>query len=303
MIIGRLSFRQPSRGRTPRAKHHGGFAITAKRGRILEQDTKTLVGFHLENGVGYITLNRPQARNSINEAMFELLLDILQQCEKLDQLRVLVLRSQGSVFCAGGDIHFFSQLLTVSTAERQQQLARYIGLAHRTIEALLAIPCPVVAALQGAAAGYGMSLGCAADIIIAEQGCQLVPAYNELGATPDGGLTYLLPTLIGNKRTLEMLWLNRNLTVEEAQNWGLVNRVCPAGALDQAVEEVAVSLSRGPEHAQRNLKRLVTQHLRLQLSRQMEQELNSFLSCAATAEFVKGVQAFLERHTAAFKKD
>jgi 2-(1,2-epoxy-1,2-dihydrophenyl)acetyl-CoA isomerase len=260
----------------------------------LEQAVEPFVGFHLENGIGYITLNRPQARNSINEAMFESL---------MDQLRVLVLRAQGNVFCAGGDIQLFRQLLTVIAADRQQQLARYIGLAHRAIAALLAIPCPVVAALQGAAAGYGMSLACAADIIIAEQGCQLVPAYMALGATPDGGLTYLLPALIGNKRTLEMLWLNRALSVEEALGWGLVNRVCPPGALDQAVAEVAAPLSRGPGQAQRNLKRLVTQHLKSQLSQQMDQELNSFLACAASADFVEGVQAFLERRPVAFNGD
>ncbi|RTE65321.1 hypothetical protein EH243_12855 [Amphritea opalescens] len=267
----------------------------------MEQTVEKLIGFELVDGVGYITLNRPNARNSINEAMFESLLRVLQRCETLDSLRVLVLRGEGDVFCGGGDIQFFRQLLTATPASRQQQLAGYIHSAHQVIAALMAIPCPVVAAVQGAAAGYGMSLACISDIVIAEQGCQFIPAYTALGATPDGGLTYLLPSLIGEKRALDVLWLNRAVKAEEALDWGLVNRVCAPGLLAQTVEEITATLSQGARQAQRNLKKLVTERARSQLSQQMDQELNSFLTCAATDDFIEGVQAFLERRPSQFK--
>ncbi|MBU2964151.1 enoyl-CoA hydratase-related protein [Amphritea sp. 2_MG-2023] len=267
----------------------------------MEQTVEKLIGFELENGVGYITLNRPNARNSINEAMFESLLAVLQRCETLDSLKVLVLRGEGDVFCGGGDIQFFRQLLTATPASRQQQLAGYIHSAHQVIAALMAISCPVVAAIQGAAAGYGMSLACASDIIIAEQGCQFIPAYTALGTTPDGGLTYLLPALIGEKRALDVLWFNRAVKAEEALDWGLVNRVCAPGMLAQTVEEFTATLSQGARQAQRNLKKLVTERSRSQLSQQMDQELNSFLKCAATDDFIEGVQAFLERRPSQFK--
>ncbi|WP_372741579.1 enoyl-CoA hydratase/isomerase family protein [Neptunomonas sp.] len=267
----------------------------------MAQTADKLITFNLDDGVGYITLNRPHARNAINETMFALLLEVLQQCETLETLNVLVIRAKGEVFCGGGDIQLFRQLIKETPAYRQQQLADYIASAHRVMAALLAIPCPVVTAIQGAAAGYGMSLACASDIIIAEQDCQFIPAYTALGTTPDGGLTYLLPALIGEKRALDVLWLNRSLGMDEALSWGLISRICAPGMLDQAVKDVVEPLSRGARQAQRNLKRLVTAELKSSLIQHMDKELDSFLTCAGTADFIEGVEAFLERRPSAFK--
>lgn len=266
----------------------------------MNSGAETQIHFRLEAGIGTLTLNRPLARNSISEAMFRTLLETLEQCAALDSLRALVLRAEGPVFCAGGDVQFFQQLLTVSVAERLQLLANYIGLAHQVILALANVPCPVVASIRGAAAGYGMSLACTADIIVAESGCLLVPAYGALGTTPDGGMTHLLPALIGEKRTLEILLLNRPVEVENALAWGLINRVCQTGTLDDTVEKIAGRIASGSQGVASRLKGLVRSGQVEVLAGQLEKELASFLSCAAEPDFEEGVHAFLEKREPAF---
>ncbi len=258
------------------------------------------IGFKLENGVGTITLNRPEARNSISEGMFASLLVILTECRGNKSLQVLVIEAEGPVFCAGGDVQFFQQLLAVSPRERKQMLTRYIGLAHHVILALAEIPCLVIAAVRGAAAGYGMSLACAADILLAEQGSRFVPAYAALGTTPDGGLTYRLPTLIGEKRALEVLSTNRPLRAEEALAWGLVNRVADVGNLDQTVADVVEKLSAGSLSAQLRMKALLAQRRLAELATQLDEELQSFILCSDSSDFIEGVQAFLEKREPRF---
>ncbi len=258
------------------------------------------ITFHIESDVAYITLNRPKALNSFSESMFQELLEILQHCMNASQLRALALRSEGKVFCAGGDIQFFQQLLSLPAKERSKPLASYIGLAHQVILALAEIPCPIIAAVQGAAAGYGMSLACMADIIVAEQDARFVPAYMALGTTPDGGMSLMLPSIIGQKRALDILLFNRSIEMNDAQHWGLVSHISPSGALDQTLSTLTQSLIKGPQQPHRQLKNLIRRPSPHVLKDHLDSELASFLLCAASHDFEEGIRAFLARRQAVF---
>ena len=213
--------------------------------------------FEQRQGIAWITLNRAEARNALSEQALQQLLEAFTRCVQSSDLRAVILKGAGPVFCAGGDVAFFRQLLELQPEARREPLARYIGLAHQAVLALAQIPVPVIAVVQGAAAGVGMSLACRADFIVAEAGCRFVPAYTALGTTPDGGLTQTLPAIIGEKRALDVLLFNRSLDAAQAQQWGLVSQVAQSGELERTATELATRLVAGPAAASRQLKQLV----------------------------------------------
>ncbi len=256
--------------------------------------------FEQHQDLAWITLNRPEARNALSERALQQLLEAFVRCAESPSLRAVILRGAGPVFCAGGDVAFFRQLLELSPEARREPLARYIGLAHRAMLALAQIPVPVIAAVQGGAAGVGMSLACRADVIVVEQGCRFIPAYMALGTTPDGGLTQLLPELIGEKRALDVLLFNRPIEAAQAQQWGLVSLVAQPGTLESSATQLATRLMAGPSAATRQLKRLVKGESLARLAEHLDRELQSFVACATTAAFEEGVRAFLEKRTPVF---
>jgi 2-(1,2-epoxy-1,2-dihydrophenyl)acetyl-CoA isomerase len=251
--------------------------------------------FEQQQGIAWVTLNRPEARNALSEGALLQLQDAFERCAQAPSLRAVILRGTGSVFCAGGDVGFFRQLLELSPEARREPLERYIGLAHRAMLALAQIPVPVIAAVQGSAAGVGMSLACRADVIVAEQGCRFIPAYMALGTTPDGGLTQILPQLIGEKRALDVLLFNRSIDSAQAQQWGLVSLVAQPGTLESTASELATRLAAGPAAATMQLKQLIKRCDLEQLAGHLDRELRSFLACATTPAFEEGVRAFLEK--------
>lgn len=258
--------------------------------------------FEQRQGIAWITLNRPAARNALSDRALQQLLEAFSRCVASPELRAVILRGTGPVFCAGGDVAFFRQLLELLPEARRDPLAHYIGLAHQAMLALARIPVPVIAAVQGAVAGVGMSLACRADFIVAEAGCRFVPAYTALGTTPDGGLSQVLPAIIGEQRALEMLMFNRSIDAAQAQQWGLVSHVAEPGWLERSVMELAEGLGAGPAVATRQLKRLVKGENLARLADHLDRELQAFTACALTAEFEEGVSAFLEKRTPVFDR-
>jgi 2-(1,2-epoxy-1,2-dihydrophenyl)acetyl-CoA isomerase len=157
------------------------------------------------------------------------------------------------------------------------------------------MPQPVVASVRGAAAGFGLSLLCACDLAIASHDSYFTAAYRNLGVTPDGGLSYALPRLVGSKKAMEILLLGERFGADEALRLGLVNRVVPDAELERATTALATALAAGPSLATRNGKRLIRQSLSQPLSVQLDAEAVSFAACAATTDFTEGVRAFLEK--------
>jgi 2-(1,2-epoxy-1,2-dihydrophenyl)acetyl-CoA isomerase len=157
--------------------------------------------------------------------------------------------------------------------------------------------------VQGAVAGFGLSLMCACDLALAADDAYFTAAYRHIGLTPDGGLSFALPRLVGSKKAMEILLLGERFGADEALRLGLVNRVLPAADLERETAAFAAALAAGPVLATRNGKRLLRQSLSQPLSVQLDAEAASFSACAASGDFVEGVRAFLEKRPPRFDRD
>ena len=250
--------------------------------------------------VATLTLNRPGSLNALDATMIDALVAHAAALAADDALRCVVIRGAGRHFMAGGDIRYFAEQLGLAPQERQEQLSRTIGRLHAAIEQLRRMPHPIVAGVHGAVAGFGLSLMCACDLVIAADTSYFTSAYRQLGLTPDGGLSYALPRQVGLKKAMEILLLSERFGPEEALRLGLVNRVVPEGELARATADVVARLVAGPVAAMRNAKRLLQQSLSHTLAEQLRSEAESFGACSATDDFVEGVRAFLDKRPPRF---
>ncbi len=253
--------------------------------------------------VATLTLNRPESLNALDPAMMDALVAHTAALAADASLRCIVVRGAGKHFMAGGDIRHFAGQLELAPDERQRRFTRMIERLHAAIEQLQRMPHPVLASVHGAVAGFGLSLLCACDLALAAEGSYFTAAYRQLGLTPDGGLSYALPRLVGSKKAMEILLLGERFGAEEALRLGLVNRVVPEAELERATAAMAAALAAGPVLATRNGKRLLRQSLSQPLSAQLEAEATSFGACTATGDFVEGVRAFLDKRVPHFGED
>ena len=162
------------------------------------------------------------------------------------------------------------------------------------------MPKPVVAIVQGAAAGFGLSLVLAADLALAADDAVFTSGYIHLGTSPDGGMTATLPHIVGIKHAAELMLLGDRFDAQRALALGLVNRVVPAGALDAEAAALAARLAAGPLHAYGRTKALLQATIGDAFDAQLRRETESFAACAATDDFAEGVRAFLEKRRPAF---
>lgn len=251
--------------------------------------------------VATLTLNRPEALNALDDAMVEALVALTAEVAADDAIRVLVLRGAGRHFMAGGDIRLFAQSLAMDGAARAQDFQRLADRIHAAIETLARMPQPVIGCVRGAAAGFGLSLMNACDLVFASEDAYFASAYLTLGVTPDGGGTYWLPRIVGARKAAEIMLLGERLSAQAALDLGLVNRVLPAAELDAAVAAGARRLAQGPAQAVRGAKRLLRQSGGATLSEQLRTEAQSFGACAGTDDFAEGVRAFLEKRPPRFR--
>jgi 2-(1,2-epoxy-1,2-dihydrophenyl)acetyl-CoA isomerase len=248
-----------------------------------------------DGAVATLTLNRPAALNALDAPMMDALVAHTSSLAADATLRVLVVRGAGRHFMAGGDLRDFARRIGQPPPARAAEFERLIGRLHAAIEHLHRMPQPIVAGVHGAVAGFGMSLMCACDLAIAADDAYFTSAYRHIGLTPDGGATWALPRIVGLRRALEILLLGERFDAQEALRIGLVNRVVPAADLDRALAEVVGSLVAGPATAIANVKRLARTSPDRTLSEQLRAEAASFGQCAATPDFVEGIEAFIAR--------
>lgn len=253
--------------------------------------------------VATITLNRPDALNTLDYPLMDALVAAAADVAADDALRVVVIRGAGRHFMAGGDIHTFAAELAKPAAERDAFFRGVITRLHSAIESLHRMPHPVVARVHGAVAGFGLSLMNACDLVVAADSAYFASAYRNIGLTPDGGGSWALPRIVGTRRAMEIMLLAERFDARAALAWGLVNRVVPEAELDAAVAAVVASLCEGPRLAIRNAKRLVRESLARTLSGQLDAEAASFGACAATGDFAEGIGAFLGKRPARFGQD
>jgi 2-(1,2-epoxy-1,2-dihydrophenyl)acetyl-CoA isomerase len=250
--------------------------------------------------VATVTLNRPEALNALDFAMMDALVANIASLADDDSLRVIVLCGAGAHFMAGGDVRAFAQHVDEAPSTRRAHFQHLIQRLHAAIELLHRMPHPVIARVQGAVAGFGLSLMCACDLVVAAEDAYFMSAYRQLALTPDGGLTFSLPRIVGLRKAMEILLLSERLGAAEALRLGLVNKIVPLGELDATVAAWAQAVASGPVQALRNAKRLARQSLDRTLSEQLQAEATSFAQCAATPEFVEGVRAFIAKRKPRF---
>lgn len=251
----------------------------------------------IDGPVATLTLNRPTAANALTLPMCRELMQAAIRCDEDPAVRAIVLTGAGRLFCAGGDLQSFAELGDGIGAGLKEMTA-YL---HAAISRLARGEAPVVVAVNGAAAGAGMSLAAAGDLVIACESAKFTMAYTAAGLSPDGSSTWFLPRLIGLRRTQELMLTNRRLSADEALAWGLVNRVVPDGEAGKQAGELARQLAEGPTGAFGVVKKLLVAAFDEGLETQMEHEAAGIASCAGTADGQEGIRAFLEKRPAAFR--
>jgi len=251
-------------------------------------------------GVFEITLNRPEILNAVNRETIADLAAAVAEAAEDRAARAVLLRGTGTHFCAGGDITMFAELIRLAPAERQKALYRIVDTLHPLLIRMRHMPKPVVAAVQGAAAGFGLSLVLAADLALAAEDAVFTSGYIHLGTSPDGGLTGTLARTLGLKHAAELMLLGDRFDARRALALGLLNRVVPAEALAAEAAALAARLAAGPTHAYGRTKALLQATLGDGFDAQLRRETESFAACAATQDFAEGVRAFLEKRRPVF---
>jgi 2-(1,2-epoxy-1,2-dihydrophenyl)acetyl-CoA isomerase len=247
-----------------------------------------------------IILNRPAVLNAANRELIGELAAAAAEAAEDTTARVVLLRGAGSHFCAGGDINMFGELISLESDGRERALREIVGTLHPLLIALRHMPKPVVAAVQGAAAGFGLSLVLAADLALAAEDAVFASGYVHLGTSPDGGMTMTLPRTVGLKRAAELMLLGDRFDARRALQLGIVNRIVPPVALEAETMALAARLAEGPTHAYGRTKALLDASVGQMLNAQLQRETESFAECAASEEFVEGVRAFLEKRRPRF---
>ena len=247
-----------------------------------------------------IILNRPELLNAANRELIGDLAAATAGVAEDQSVRAVLLRGAGTHFCAGGDITMFGELIKLPPTERHRALYEIVDGLHPLLIRLRYMPKPVVAAVQGAAAGFGLSLVVAADLALAAEDAIFASGYIHLGTTPDGGLTALLARVVGLKQAAELMLLGDRFDARRALELGIVNRLVPPAALEGEAMALAMRLANGPAHAYGRTKALLQATLGDAFDAQLRRETESFAGCAATEEFVEGVRAFLEKRPPQF---
>jgi len=254
------------------------------------------IRYEKREGIARIIFDRPDDMNAIDDTLASELRRTLDDAGDDRAVRAVLLTGTGRAFCAGGNVAAFHAGL-----DRPPEELRTILLnLHAAIARMARLEKPVVGAVNGVAAGAGMSLALAPDLAIAAESATFVMAYTGIGASPDGSSTFFLPRIVGTRLAMELALLNRPVKAPEALELGLVNRVVPDAELAEAAGELAARLAAGPTLAYARTRRLIRQSLSRDLSAQLEDEGESIIAMAGTADFREGVSAFVEKRKPRF---
>ena len=253
--------------------------------------------FEVRAGVAWITFNRPQSYHALDRQAMGELLDVANRCNTDPAVRAAVLTGAGDeAFCAGGDVMGFAAhedeialLLKEMTADFHMAVSRFAWMR-----------APLIAAVNGVAAGAGLSVVAFCDLVIAADTATFTSAYTQIGLTPDGSSSYFLSRIIGTRRAMELYLTNRVLSAEEALDWGLVNRVVPAAQLRDEVATLAAQLAQGPTRAFGGVKKLLQMAPNDSLESQMERETRLIAEMAESADGKEGVRAFVAKRAPKF---
>jgi enoyl-CoA hydratase/carnithine racemase len=255
----------------------------------------------VDGEIGTLTLNRPKVLNAMSPDLIGELVVAAAWLADRAALRGLIVTGAGRAFSAGGDVTWFKRGLEESGEYLSADVRRGAEVLHQAIVDFRRIPYPVIGAINGVAAGAGFSLALMCDIRIASEDAAFVCAYGRIGASPDGGMTYFLPRVVGPARAVELLLEDPILGAEQAREEGIVSQVVPADALLDTARERAIALAARAPHYVRMSKLLVGQSLDNSLAEHLQLERHGIADSMATEDLREGVTAFLDGRQAEFQ--
>ncbi|SRR5882724_1380967 len=252
----------------------------------------------VHDGIAVLLMNRPERLNALNNELSTALHSSLQRIAKDDSIRVIVLTGAGRAFCAGGDLAAIGKGREANNLEQLEPILR-AGMAM--VLTMRTMPQPVIAAVNGAAAGAGMNVALAADIRISAEEATFGQNFAKVGLFPDYGGTYFLPELAGPSKAAEMFYTGDMIDAQTALRLGLVSRVVPAAQLETEVKALAQKIANGPPLAIRAVKKMMFAEQKEALERALEAEVEHQMKCFASEDCLEGVHAFFEKRAPKFR--
>ncbi len=252
----------------------------------------------IQGSVAIVTLNHPEVMNAVSPEMLGGLMKALDEVENPKRgVRCLVMTGEGRGFCAGANL----QRPAGDSSGSSDAGLVLETLYHPFLRRIRNLPIPFVTAVNGAAAGVGMSFALMGDLVLCARSAYFLQAFRRIGLVPDGGSTWILPRLIGKVRAMELSLLGEKLPAETAHQWGLVNRVYDDGELIDKAKTLATDLANGPTKALGLIRRLYWESLDNSYEEQLNLERQSQRIAGSSEDFREGVRAFLEKRPAKFK--
>jgi 2-(1,2-epoxy-1,2-dihydrophenyl)acetyl-CoA isomerase len=257
----------------------------------------------IDGPIGTMTLNRPDSLNAMSPQMLGELPVAASWLADRAPIRALIVTGAGRAFCSGGDVNWFKQGVEDESVDLPAEVRRDVEVLHQAIIDFRRLPYPTIAAINGPAAGAGMSLALSCDFRIASEDAFLAIAYGRIGASPDGGMTYFLPRVVGPSRALELALNDPNLDAKSALAEGLVSEVVPAEELIPRAREKAAKLATKAPYYVRMAKRLLHESIENSLNDHLQLERHGIADSMGTEDLRRGVTAFFAGEQPEFKGD
>jgi 2-(1,2-epoxy-1,2-dihydrophenyl)acetyl-CoA isomerase len=257
----------------------------------------------VDGQIGTLTLDRPDALNAMSPELIGELTTAAAWLADRAPIRALIVTGAGRAFCSGGDVNWFKRGVTEEGVDLPSEVRRGAEALHNAIVDIRRIPYPVIAAINGPAAGAGLSLALSADFRIASEDAFLAIAYGRIGAAPDGGMTYFLPRVVGPAKALELALNDPNLDAQAALAEGLVSEVVPADELLPRAREKAEKLAAKAPYYVRTAKRLLHESIENSINDHLQLERHGIADSMGTQDLKRGVTAFFEGETPEFQGD
>lgn len=251
--------------------------------------------FDIKDGVGYITLNRPEVYNAFNDALSFELQKALKEVTQNPEVRVVVLTGEGKAFCSGQD------LKDVQGQDKRNLGESVLKRYNPIIRLMRNMPKPIVCRLNGVAAGAGCSLALASDVVVASENAKLIEVFVNIGLVLDSGSSYFLPRIVGSNKAFELSTMGTKVSASEALQLGMVNKVVPADELDAAVKEYTDYYAKAPTKAIGIMKKMLNKSFNSDLDTMLQEEAYGQEMAGYSKDYKEGTTAFLEKRKPEFK--
>lgn len=252
------------------------------------------IELEIKNKVACIKLNRPEKFNSFNREMALSLQAVLKECAEIKEVRAILITGNGRAFCAGQDL---AELTGENAVAMEKILKEHF---NPIISLIRYLPKPVVAAVNGVAAGAGANIALCCDVVVASDAASFIQAFSKIGLVPDSGGTYFLPRLIGFQKASALMMLGDKVSAEEAEKMGMLYKVFPAEAFEKEAIQIAETLAAMPTRGLALTKECLNQSMKNDFDAQLQQEDDCQRMAAVTNDYAEGVAAFIEKRKPVF---